>query len=441
MKRNDLLAICLAIFSMFLGAGNIIFPPIVGQQAGEFILEGGLGFMAGDIGLTLLTLVGVAMAGGPDKVTRDLPDWASKAFWIALFAVMGPAFVVPRSAHVAYEIGLLPFIDNPGSLTLNLYAVVFLAIAGWFAINPSRLIVSVGKQMAPLLLLMLTVIAVATLWQPQGGIEAATGAYASNAFSEGMVQGYLTMDALGPLCLGWMIAQLLRNHGVRSDRDIVRYSAMVGLFAALGMALVYSALLYLGATSHSVAPAATNGAHILTAYITALFGTSGTLIMGIIITLACLTTAIGTPSACAEYFHTIGPRFTYRQYIIGIYLVAALVATLGLEQLIAVSIPVMVIIYPLAITLTIIGMLRRWIKHPVLVTRLVATTTLVFAALDGWQASGLMPTMLNTWLTDNLPLFAQHMTWLVAAGIALIAGVLYGRMKAPQSNSSIAAEI
>ena len=139
-----------------------------------------------------------------------------------------------------------------------------------------------------------------------------------------------------------------------------------------------------------------------------------------------------------EYFHTIGPRFSYRQYIIGIYLVAALVATLGLEQLIAVSIPVMVIIYPLAIALTVVGMVRRWIKHPVFVTRLVAATTLLFATLDGWQASGLMPAMLNTLLTDNLPLFAQHMTWLVAAIIALMIGVLYSHMKKPNDNIDIA---
>ena len=424
MKRSDLLAICLAIFSMFLGAGNIIFPPMVGQMAGEHILLGGLGFMTGDIGLTLVTLIGVAIAGGPDKVTRDLPDWAAKLFWIALFAVMGPAFIVPRTAHVAYEVGLLPFLDAPGETVRNLYAVIFLTVAGYFALTPHRMIKSVGKLMAPLLLLILAVIAIATLNNPQGVIQAASGPYIEQAFSEGMVQGYLTMDALGPLCLGWMIAQVLREHGVKGDANIVRYSAIVGLFAALGMALVYSAMLYLGATSHSVAPEVTNGAQILTAYVTVLFGSAGTIIMGAVITLACLTTAIGTPGACAQYFHSIAPRYSYRWYIGAIYLAAAGVATMGLDQLIKLSIPVMVIIYPMAITLTITAVLQRWLTNSVFVTRITALVTVIFASLDGWKATGMMPDAVDATLSNHLPLFVQSMGWLLPVVVAIVISTL-----------------
>ncbi len=424
MKRSDLLAICLAIFSMFLGAGNIIFPPMVGQLAGDQIIQGGLGFMVGDIGLTLVTLIGVALAGGPDKVTVDLPDWAAKLFWISLFAVMGPAFVVPRTAHVAYEIGLMPFLDNPGEITRNIYAVTFLVIAGYFALTPHRIIGSVGKLMAPALLLMLAGIAVGTFFDPQGGIEAASGTYVNQAFSEGMVQGYLTMDALGPLCLGWMIAQVLREHGVKSEQSIVRYSAIVGLFAALGMGLVYSAMLYLGATSHTVAPEATNGAQILTAYVTALFGSSGTMIMGLVITLACLTTAIGTPGACAQYFHSIAPKRSYRWYVVMIYIAAAGVATLGLDQLIKISIPVMVIIYPVAIVLTLTAVLRRWVTSSVLTTRYTVLVTVMFASLDAWKATGLMPQVVESVLADNLPLFAGNMGWLLPSLLATGIGVV-----------------
>ncbi|PJE78376.1 Branched-chain amino acid transport system 2 carrier protein [invertebrate metagenome] len=426
MKPTDLLAICLAIFSMFMGAGNIIFPPMVGQQAGSHILSGSFGFLAGDIGLTLFTLIGVAIAGGPSKITDDLPPWAAKTFWIVLFSVLGPAFVVPRTAHVAWEIGVEPFINNSGELIQSAFIIAFLALAAWSALSPGRIINAVGRFMAPVLLLILAIIAVATVINPQGHIEAASGNYINHAFSEGMIQGYLTMDALGPLCLGWMIANLLRSKGVTSERSIVYYSAVVGLFATVGMGMIYSALLYLGATSHEVSPQAVNGAHILTTYISALFGTTGALITGIVIFLACLTTAVGTPGACAQYFHSIAPSHSYRWYIGIIYLISAGIAMIGLDKIITLSIPVLVTIYPVAIALTMTSILRRFIPAPVVMTRTTSLITLIFALLDGWKVSSLMPEAIALYLSHYLPLFDQSMGWFMPAVVAMVCSAVIG---------------
>ncbi len=437
MKKTNVAALGLMTFSLFLGAGNVIFPPMIGQMAGHNTFMAGLGFIAGDVGLTLLALIAISMIGGPDKILQDFPAFIQKLFWVVLFIIIGPAFVIPRAAMVAYETGFFPFVGE-NALIFYSYAFVFLFVGMVLTLNPQKIVATVGKWMTPALLILLTTIAVATLLAPQSAIEPARGNYQEQAFSEGLIQGYLTMDALGALGFGWILASAIKGLGVTSSRGISQYTAIAGVFAATGMVAVYSAMLYLGATSSGVAPNAENGGHILTAYVAELFGPAGMVMLAAVISLACLTTCIGVAGAGAEYFHKVAPGIRYRHYVVLIFSCSAIVATVGLEKLIGITVPVIVSFYPVTIAVIVTTLLRPWLADPKTVNYILSSTALCFGLIDGIMAAGWLPVAVASWLNSYLPLFDLGMGWVVPGSFALLAGIGLTQFRAKTSRTKAA---
>ena len=293
MRQQDLIALGFMTFALFLGAGNIIYPPMLGQQAGYELLFAAVGFLLTAVGLPLLALVSMALVGGSQRMTELLPKRWSSLFWLTLFIAFGPALVIPRVAVVAYEMGIIPFLEKPEGWHLALYSAIFYSLALLLAFKPGALIKTVGRWMTPALLILLCIIAWGTLSHPLSAIEAPVNNYLTAPFSEGLVQGYMTMDCIAALGFGGVIGQSIRQLGVTDSKAMARYSVYAGVIAATGLGLVYLMLMYLGATSHGIAEGASNGGQILALYVAALFGLPGKLVLATVISLACLTTAIG----------------------------------------------------------------------------------------------------------------------------------------------------
>ena len=123
LNRFDLLALGFMTFALFLGAGNIIFPPSAGMAAGEQVWSAALGFLLTGVGLPLLTVVALArVGGGLDKLTAPLGRRAGLLFAVVVYLAIGPLFATPRTAVVAFEMGMAPFSgDSP--LALGLYSL------------------------------------------------------------------------------------------------------------------------------------------------------------------------------------------------------------------------------------------------------------------------------------------------------------------------------
>lgn len=433
MKKTNIIALGFTTFSLFLGAGNVIFPAMIGQLAGHNTMMAGLGFILGDLGLTLLALTVIAFIGGPDKLLQDFPQVFQKGFWTLLFIIIGPAFVIPRAAMVTYEIGFSPFVGKDQTI-FYVYAFSFSFIAMLLTLNPKRIVSTVGKWMTPVLLLLLIIISVATVTNPQGHIEMAQANYQYQPFSEGLIQGYLTMDVLGALGFGWILTAAIKNLGVKYQRGIALYTLTSGLMATVGMALVYSALLYLGATSTVIAPHAANGGYILTSYVDTLFGPSGIIMLAVIVTLACLTTCIGVAAAGAEYFHKVQPKNSYRTYVVFIFMCSAIVTTVGLNKLIGFTIPVIVSFYPLTIAIVITAFLRRWLSSPKVVTYTFCSTALFFGIIDGIMSAGFLPKAIAQELNNYLPFFHQGMGWIAPGFTALIISIALTQYRYTRAN-------
>jgi LIVCS family branched-chain amino acid:cation transporter len=280
----------------------------------------------------------------------------------------------------------------------------------FLSLNPGQLVDRVGKFIAPVLLAALLVLGGAALLMPAGEIGPVAADYQAAPFVQGFLQGYLTMDTLGALVFGIVIATAIRDRGVTDGALITRYSVIAGVIAAVGLSLVYLALFYLGATSQGIAGEAQNGVQVLTAYVQYTFGTAGSLLLAVVITLACLTTAVGLLTACGEFFSGLLP-VSYRVVVVVFGLFSLLVANQGLTQLISISVPVLVGLYPLAIVLVALSLLSNlWLSPPRVFVPVMAVA-LLFGVADGLGAAGF-----SQWLPalfSQLPLAGQSLGWLV----------------------------
>ncbi len=403
-------------FAFFLGAGNIIFPPLAGQLAGENMLSAMSGFLVTAVGLPLVGIIAVAMAGGGwQGLTRDLPSKVATLMAVLIFIIIGPAFAAPRTGLVAYEMAVKPFLSaDAGQASLTTFSVIFFAIALFFAWSRGKLIDMIGKFLTPALFIVLAVLAIAVFVNPQASIVAAQGGYATQAFTKGFLEGYNTMDTFAALMFGMLIVDVIRSKGISDEKTTCTYLIYAGLIAAAGLAFVYISLFYLGATSSTVAPNAGNGGVILTAYVMALFGAPGQVILSAIVLLACLTTAIGLISACADYFSSLTPM-SYKKWAVVLAVICAVVANVGLNQLIALSVPVLFALYPVAIALVALTLVRKWLPNPRLAYRVVLLVSFIFSMIDVAKYLKFDVSMFS-----SLPLFNYGMAWVLPTLVALV---------------------
>ncbi|AKX50492.1 branched-chain amino acid transport system II carrier protein [Thiopseudomonas alkaliphila] len=425
LNKGELLALGFMTFALFLGAGNIIVPAAVGINAGDQLGLAALGFLLTGVGLPLLTVVALArVGGGMAQLTSPMGKVAGTLLAIAVYLSIGPLFATPRTAVVSFEIGVVPFSGN-SPWALLIYSTLYFALVTYLVLTPGQVLDQVGKIITPILLVALVVLGAAAIFAPAGQVLAPETAYQANPIVRGFLEGYLTMDALGALVFGVVIATAIRSQGVTDQRLVTRYSIIAGIIAAVGLSLVYLALIYLGATSHGIAQVTDNGGQILAAYVQHTFGPIGNLLLAIVITLACLTTATGLLIACGEYFSRL-TGFSYKTVALVFIVFSWGVANQGLSQLLKFSEPALVGLYPLAIVLVLISLANRYWRSESLIMSSCLGLTLVFGICDGLKVAGL-----GQWVPEvmqQLPFAAQGMGWVLPVVILLFVLVASERL-------------
>ena len=417
----DVLALGFMTFALFLGAGNVIFPPGAGLAAGENIWPTAFGFLITAVGLPLLTLIALArVGGGLAQLTGPLGGVAGVLLSVLVYLAIGPLFATPRTAVVSYQIGVVPFVQDGWQALLG-YSIVYFSVVIFLALKPGQLVDRIGKYITPVLLLGLLMLGVAALLFPAGQMHAPSEQYRSAPLIQGFLQGYLTMDTLGALVFGIVITTAIRDRQVSETRLITRYTVLAAVIAAAGLSMVYLALFYLGATSGALVGEGVNGGQILASYVQHCFGVAGSALLALVIILACLTTAVGLLTACGEYFSRLLP-LSYRAVVWVFGLFSMAVANQGLDSLISVSIPVLVGLYPLAIALVCMSLLCAGMARPQNLMRPVMLVTLVFGVIDGLKAAGLISSA-GAWI-DALPLSDQSLGWLLPVAVTLLAAIL-----------------
>ncbi|MGB1272418.1 MAG: branched-chain amino acid transport system II carrier protein, partial [Endozoicomonas sp.] len=373
------------------------------------------------------------VGGGFNEITRELPRILIIAIGSCIYLIIGPLYAVPRTAMVAYEVGIAPFLEAPGDWQRLLFSLTFFVIAWYLSIRPGKLLESVGKLITPALIILLVILGVSPILAPQGTPGEAMAGYQNAPVITGFLEGYMTMDALAALMFGVVIITNLRSHGIHDPSRLCYYSITTGVIAASGLALVYLSLFYLGATSSAVAPDPANGGQILTLYVDALFGTAGKSLLAGVVTLACLTTAIGCITAASEYFDEMIPNLRYTTIVTLVSIVCVFFANLGLNQIIALFIPALLILYPVCIVLIFLGLFREWIPNPNLTYRTTLLTTGFMSLIDALKTQGFPG--LTEFLApfSLLPGYDAHLSWLLPAGAALLLTGLLGLVLRPDT--------
>lgn len=426
MKRlqgKDLLLVGLTLFSMFFGAGNLIFPPFVGAQAGVNTWLAMAGMAVSAVGLPVLGVVAVAKAGGLDTLGDRVHPLFSRVFTVACYLAIGPCLAIPRTASTSFEMAVPPFVGDSGLLPVYQlgYTVVFFLLAMLLAFRPEKLTDRLGKLLCPVLIVLILVAFGGSLvhsWNGYG--PAVTQGYEANPVITGFLDGYQTMDAIAALVFGIVISISIRARGVTQEREIVVGTVKAGGIAGILLLAIYVMLAHMGALSGGRFPGASNGTGVLTNLVFELFGPLGLMLLAAIFVIACFNVCVGLITSCGEYFHKLWPRYSYRKWVVAFTCVSFLLANGGLDQILKFSVPVLGVLYPVAIVLMLLSVFHKWLGgRPKVYPAAVLCTT---AASLLFAGAGYLPALKNA--LSVLPLAGVGLGWVLPAAAGLLVGLL-----------------
>ena len=428
LKPSLIIPIGLMLFSFFFGAGNLIFPPVLGQMAGENIGWGMLGFCLSGVGFPLLGVLAVAMkkSDNPDAIAMPMHPLYALAVTVLCALAIGPLFAIPRTAAVSFDTGISALLPAAfDGFGLPLYSVFFFILTYFFSINPSKIIGNIGNFLSPMLLICLAVLVVCVLVNPTGSLQMPNPEFTATPFFRGFQEGYNTMDLLAAILFGSITIKAIEAQGITDKAVLTKLCSYAGLIAAFFLAIIYVALAYTGALSINVFGVIPNGATLLSKICTYYMGFGGQIVLALIIFFACLTTSIGLTTAISGYFAELSNnRIQYERLVLFISAFSLLVANFGLENIIHFSIPVICMLYPIIIALVILNIGRVIIHDDPLTFRLCLTLTTIFAIFDGLRVANIRFMALDNFLAQNLPLFDIGFGWVVPCFGGIVLGLL-----------------
>ncbi len=377
------------LFGMFFGAGNLIFPVEVGQQAGSHVWLAAAGLLITGVGLPLLGVaaLGISRSSGLYELSSRAGKPYGMFFTCLLYLTIGPFFAIPRCATTSFTVGLEQILPESelSWLWLLLFSAAFFAVVLFFSLRPGKILTWIGKILNPVFLAFLAVLVVVALLRPGAPVSEVEplGDYDGQPFFAGFLAGYNTMDALASLAFGIVVVQVIRGLGVEEPGAVAGSTVRAGVFSCLFMGLIYVAVTVVGVQSRGLFAPAENGGVALAQIARHYLGSAGALVLAATVTLACLKTAVGLVTSCAETFAGIFPRGPkYAVWAILFSLVSFLFANLGLSAIIGWSVPVLMFLYPLAIALIALALFGKLFRHDRAVYSWTIGFTLVAALYD-----------------------------------------------------------
>ncbi|WP_314726405.1 branched-chain amino acid transport system II carrier protein [uncultured Veillonella sp.] len=429
LSTRAYLAIGMMLFALFFGAGNLIFPAALGQQAGSNVGWALLGFVLTGVGLPLL---GVAAMGYSS--CKDVEELASRVhpiygllYTISLYLSIGPMFATPRTGTVAYEIAIKPFTEGLSMNMEPIFLALFFGVSLWLSISPQKLVNRIGNILTPALLLVILLLIVKSFITPLGGYAVPQPTYgdASKAVLQGFLDGYNTMDALASVVFAILVIDFVRLSGATSRAVVTKTVMEVGAIAVALLGIVYVFIANIGATSVERFGLFDTGAPVLSVSANYLFGDFGQIILAIIVLLACLSTSIGLITSCGTYFHKLTPKISYKLYVV-IFSVAAFgLSMFGLKTIISAAIPVLMLLYPLTIVIILLALVNNMFGGRRCVYAWTMAFTMISALMTGLETAGIAPAALEQLFTQYIPFQAAGMGWVSFAVLGFVVGLIH----------------
>lgn len=409
-RKKEVLILGFALFAMFFGAGNLIFPPSLGIDMGKDWLVAGIGFLVTGVGLPLLGVLAFTKVGRLEDFSVKISSRFNTLYCTALVFVIGPLFAIPRTGSTTFEMGVLPSFPNVNPLVLSIItSTVFFGITLILVIKESKITDIIGKFLTPVILIILAAIAFLGI---TGDIGTPIDKNITGVFAKGFVSGYQTMDALASVIFGVVIVKGLEGKGIVEEKEQRYFLSGSALIAAIGLGLIYFSLMYLGGKVSGVGAFSTTSAALYLAEIT--LGSAGKIAFGICVATACLTTSVGLVAIASDWFARFTP-ISYKMWAVIICVFSGVMAIGGVDFIIKLSIPVLCILYPVTIILILLNVFG--VKH-VLVYRTATYTTLVVIVLEEVFSKILHVTPITNFLA-KIPMAESGFVWVVPCLIGM----------------------
>ena len=422
LSIKDIIILGLLNLALFVGAGNIIFPPYIGYMSGANLLVAAIGFLLTGVGLPVLAAIAMGPVGGSmQAITNPLGRKLGLAVIIICYLCTGPMGATPRAATIAYELAFKPFF-NIGHPVI--FFLCYFAIIVSFALQPHKIFNLVGQILTPIKVIALLILCLSVFtFSCDTSSNIAQGPYLTAPFSEGISQGYLTMDAFASMIFGIIMVNAVRSRGVTNHSSITRYVAYAALIAGVCLSAIYFCLFLVGSKSTWLVHGdITNGTQIINPYVYYHCGIYGKLLMSLLITIACIIAAIGISSSGSFLFsRLLGIPYKYMVFIINT--VAFSLSTLGLTRLIAMSVPVLLVVYPAFIILIVMSFFRKYIKNIQLLLYPSCMVGFVCGFFDAFNSQGL-----SNWVPHfytKLPFFKQGLAWITPCVTLIVIGLVF----------------
>lgn len=429
-RKKEVLILGFALFAMFFGAGNLIFPPSLGIEMGKDWLVAGIGFLLTGVGLPLLGVLAFTKVGRLEDFSVKISSRFNTLYCTALVFVIGPLFAIPRTGSTTFEMGVLPSFPNVNPLVLSIItSIAFFGITLILVIKESKITDIIGKFLTPIILIILAAIAFLGI---TGNIGTPVDKNITGVFAKGFVSGYQTMDALASVIFGVVIVKGLEGKGIVEEKEQRYFLSGSALIAAIGLGLIYFSLMYLGARVSGVGSFSTTSAALYLAEIT--LGSAGKIAFGICVATACLTTSVGLVAIASDWFARFTP-ISYKMWSVIICVFSGVMAIGGVDFIIKLSVPVLCILYPVTIILILLNVFG--VKH-VLVYRAATYTTLVVIILEEVFSKILHVTPITN-LLAKIPMAESGFVWvvpcLVGMAVAFVAAPIRktAKLKAKQA--------
>lgn len=427
MNKNTLV-VGFMLFAIFFGAGNLIFPPKLGFESGADFWTAIAGFVLTGVGLPLVaTIVAAYYDGGYKKALENIHPLISLILLAAIYLTIGPFFAIPRTGATAYDIAITPFLSEPSSLSLLLFTSGYFALTLWLSLNPSKMVDRIGAILTPILLLAILALVVRAVMLFAGSTPTAEHKLATPFFT-GFIEGYQTMDALAAFAFSVLVINAIKAKSQNPTKSaLIKQTISASVIAAFCLAFIYISIGWIGYQSplsgEIVAEIGEKGQHlgtfILNSTAAQAFGELGRSLLGLIVTLACLTTAIGLVVATADYFHRIFPKVPYKAYAVLFTLIGFGLANQGLNAVISKSVPVLLVLYPISMTALIVLLVNLILPLP----KAAQALPILLVTLIAIGSVAKLP------LITSLPLAAYSMEWLPFAALGILIGWGVGKIQ------------
>ncbi|MCI0131155.1 MULTISPECIES: branched-chain amino acid transport system II carrier protein [Enterococcaceae] len=444
LSYKEKLYIGMMVFGLFFGAGNLIFPIQMGQEAGQNVLLANNGFLLSAIGIPFLAIISFGATG-----TNKIFELASKVssafayfFTVVLYLIIGPFFAMPRLATTSYEMSFAHFIPKDKStLSLFIFSTIFFSFVLLFSFKPSKILDYIGKYLTPLFLILLSCLILVSFIKPMGSIENASvqASYKSTPFIKGFLGGYNTLDALAGLAFGAIIIESVKGFGIQKKSRIAIETMKSGIFGIVLMGVIYTLLSIMGAMSLGTLSLNKNGGVTLSQLADYYLGVPGNILLGLIVIVACLKTAIGLATSFGKSYSEMFSDRHYLSFVLGCLFMALMISNIGLNAIITASIPVLMFIYPLAMVLILLSLLSKWTDNIRNCYKIVIGFTVISSILDAiralpeWMQQNNLITSILSFSEQSIPFFSSGLSWIIFAFVGLIISLLFNIKRNPSS--------